>query len=88
MVESPRGDASCVEYDSFDWLGSIALLEHSFEEYYSNDVRIGTTPSIKHIDPIHTESLDLVPISSPFLPTIPARLHAFYESLYLSLIHI
>jgi len=62
-------------------LGDIALLEPSFEEYYSHDMRLGAAPSIEHTDQIHTELLDLVPISSPFLPTTPTYLHAFQESL-------
>jgi len=61
--------------------GGIALLEPFFEEYHTDDVRVGATPSIEHIDPICTWSLDLVPISSPFLPTTPSPLHAFHKSL-------
>ena len=38
MGESLRGDASYVDDDSLDWLGDIALLEPSFEEYYSDDM--------------------------------------------------
>jgi len=79
--ESLVGDTSCVEDDSLDWLGEFALLEPSFKEYYSHDVRVGAAPSIEHTDQIHTELLDLVPISFPFLPTTPSHLHAFQESL-------
>ena len=75
------GDASYVKDDSLDWLDDIALLEPSSKEYYSHDVRASASPSIKHTNQIHTELLDLVPISSPFLPTTPSRLHAFHESL-------
>ena len=50
-------------------------------EYYSHNVRVGAAPTIKHTDHIHTEPLDLVPISFPFLPTTPSHLHAFQESL-------
>jgi len=51
MCESLRGDASCVEDDSLDWPDDIALSETSFEEYYSNDVRVGAAPTIEHINP-------------------------------------
>ena len=81
MDESLRGDASCVEDDSLHWSGDIALLEPSFEEYYSNYVKVSAALSIEHIDPICTDFLDLVPISSPFLPTTPSHLHVFQESL-------
>jgi len=81
MGESLRGDANCVEGDSFDWAGGIALLEPSFEEYCNDDVRVDAAPSIEHIDPIYAESLDLVPISFPILPTTPSHLHAFLQSL-------
>jgi len=80
MGESPRGNASFVKDDSFDWSGGIALLEPSFEEYSINDVRVGAALKIEHIDPIYTKSLDLVPISSLILPTTPSHLHAFHES--------
>jgi len=81
MCESLRGDASYVEDDSLDWSSDIALLEPSFKEYYSDDVRFCATPSIEHIDPICTESFDLVPISSPFLPTSPSHSNALHKSL-------
>ena len=81
MGESLRGDATCIEDDSLEWSDDIALLEPSFEEYYSDDVRVGAAPSIEHIDPICIRPLDLTPISSPFLPTIFSHLHAFHESL-------
>ena len=48
--ESLVGYASCVEDNSLDWLGDIALLEPSSEEYYSHDVRVGAAPSIEHTD--------------------------------------
>ena len=79
MDESPGAIVSYVEDDLFDWLGDIALLESSFEELYSDDVRVSGTPSIKHIDPICTKSLDLTPISSHLFPTISSHLHAFHE---------
>jgi len=50
MDESLRDDASCVEADTLDWSGDIALLEPSFEELYSDDMRVRATPSIDHID--------------------------------------
>ena len=50
MGEFLRGDASCVMDDSLDWLGDIALLEPSFEEYYGDDVRVSAATSIEHID--------------------------------------
>jgi len=79
--ESLVGDASCIEDDSLDWLGDITVLKPSSAEYYSHDVRVGAVPTIEHTDQIQTELLDLVPISSPFLPTTPSHLHAFQESL-------
>ena len=81
MGESPRGGASFVEDDLLDWLGDIALLEPSYQDLYSDDVRVSAAPSIEHIDPICTKPLDLTPISSPFLSTTPSPLHAFHESL-------
>ena len=78
---SLRSDVSYVEDDLLDWSGNIALLEPSFKEYYSDDVRVGAAPSIEHTDLICTELLDLAPISSPFCPTNPFQLHAFHKSL-------
>ena len=75
MGESLRGDASYVEDDLRDWSDGMTLLEPSFEKYYSDDVRVGVVPSIEHIDPFCTESLDLIPISSPLLSTTPSHLH-------------
>jgi len=68
------------------WSKQLALLESHleeapFEEYSSDAVRVGAAPGIEHIDPICTKSLDLVPISSPFVLTTPSHLHAFYKSL-------
>ena len=57
-------------------MGDISLLEPSFEELYSNDLRVRAAPSIEHIDSICTESLDLAPVSSPLLSTTPSHLHA------------
>jgi len=71
MGESPRGDANCVEDASLAWSGNITLLEPSFHEYYSDDVRVGAAPSIEHIGPICTELLYLTPISSPSFPSPP-----------------
>jgi len=77
--ESLRGYANCVGDDLFHWSGEIGLLESSFEELYSDDVRAGAAPSIEYISPVCTESLNLVSISFPFLPTSPSHLHAFRE---------
>ena len=44
-------------------------------------MRVGAVLSIEHIYPICTELLDLVPISSPSLPTTPSHLHALLEPL-------
>jgi len=53
MGESLQGDASYVEDDSLDCSGDNALLEPSFEEYYSDDARVGVVPSIEHNDAIY-----------------------------------
>ena len=81
MGESPRGDASCLEDDSLDWSGDIALLEPSFEELHSDDVTVGVAPKIEHIDTICMKLFVSVPILSPLLSTTPYHLHAFHESL-------
>ena len=39
-----------------------------------------TTPSIRLIDSICNEPLDLTPISSPLLPATPSHLHDYHES--------
>jgi len=69
ISESLKDDASSIEDDLLDWSGNIALLEPSFKELYSDDVRIGAALNIKHIASICTKSLDLVPIASAFPPS-------------------
>jgi len=81
MGESPTGGASSIEGDSLDWSRDIKVLELSFEELYSDDVRVGAAPSIEHIEPICTKSFDLTPYFIHFIPTTPSHLHAFHESL-------
>jgi len=48
MGESLWGDASYVEDDSINSSGDIVLLEPSYEELSSDDVRVSTAPSIEH----------------------------------------
>ena len=81
LGESLRGDASFVENDLLDWSRDNVLKEPSFKELYCDDVRVGATPSFEHIDPSCTELLDLIPISSPSLPTTTSQLPTFSESL-------
>ena len=57
------------------------LEEAPSKELCDDSLAVGAAPSIEHIHPIFTEPLDLTPISSPLLPTIPSHLHAFHESL-------
>jgi len=85
MGESSEGDASFVKDDLLDCSEEPTLIEPllketPFNELYGDGVVVAAIPSIEHIDPIRTESLDLAPISSFFLPTTPSHLHAFYES--------
>jgi len=57
------------------------LEEAPFEELCDDSLVVGAAPSIEHIDPICAAPLDLTPISSPILPTMPSHLRAFHESL-------
>ena len=62
------------------------MLKSSFEETpieesCGDSVVVGVNPTVEHVNPICTESLTLIPISSPLLPTTPSDLHALYESL-------
>ena len=57
------------------------LEEAPFTEFCGDVVMGSTTPSIRLIDPICNEPLDLTPTSSPLPPTTPFPVHAFYESL-------
>ena len=56
------------------------LEKAPFEELCGDIVMGSTTPAIRLINPICTEPLDLISISSPLLPTTPSYVHAFHES--------
>jgi len=76
MGEFFKGDASFVKDDMLDWskestLIELFLEEAPFQQSCGDSVVVGATPSNEHIDPIHTESLDLAPLSSLLLPTTP-----------------
>jgi len=80
------GDVSVLKDASLVWLVKPLLVkpcleEAPFEELYGDIVLCSTTPSIRLIDPIYNEALDLTPISCPLPPTTPSHLHAYHESL-------
>jgi len=84
MDELSSSDVSVIEDDSLDrWKGPTLvepyLKEATFEELCNDDVLVRAALSTGLIDSIYITPLELGPISSPFLPTIPC-LHAFYES--------
>jgi len=79
-------DVSVLEDDSLSWSKELTLVEKHLEEVpfaeFSSDVAMDTgTPSIEHTDPICNKPLDLPPVPSPLLPTVPSHLHAYHESL-------
>ena len=86
MCDPSRRNASFVKDDLLDWSEEPTLIEPFLEkapfvESCGDGVVVGATPSIEHINPICTKSLDLTPISSLFLPTTLSHLHTFHESL-------
>ena len=86
MGESSTGDANFVKDDLLDWSEEHTLIESfleeaPFKELCGDGIVVGVTPSIAHIGPICTKSLDLIPISSPFLPTTLFQFHALHKSL-------
>jgi len=86
ISETSTGDVRVLKDDSRSCSKELRLfgphLEDAFFVEFCGDVVMGSdTPSIKHIDPICNEPLDLTLASSPLLPTTPSHLHAFHESL-------
>jgi len=84
--ETSRVDGRILEDASLVWsevhtLVAPLLEEASFEELCGDIVMGSTTPSIRLIDPICNEPLDLTPISSPLPPITPSYMLAFHESL-------
>ena len=78
--ESFRDDVSILEDDLLTWSKEPTLLESRLQQLCDDHVRVGVAPSFKHMDLHCLDSLDLTPVSSPFLPTTPTHLHAFGES--------
>ena len=73
MGEISRGYISVLENDSLSWSKEVTfvaphLKEAPCAELYSDVVMGITTPSIRLIDPICTEPLDLTPTSSAYTP--------------------
>ena len=56
------------------------MVEPHLEELCGDHVMVRDAANIAHTDPICTEPLDSMPISSPLLPMTPSYLHAFHES--------
>jgi len=86
MGEISHGGASSIEDDSLSWSEETLLVEPFLEEApfeeLCGDTMMGSfTPNIGLIDPIYTEPLDSMPISSHLLPTTLSHLHAFHESI-------
>ena len=76
MGEISRGDVSFLEDDSLIWSKELTLVaphleEVRFAEFCGDIVMASTTSSIRLIDPICNEPLDLTPTSSPYFPPPP-----------------
>jgi len=86
MGEPYTGDVTILEDDFPPWskepISVESHLEEAlFKELCDDSLVVGAAHSIDHIDQICTEPLDSTLISFPLLPSTPAHLHAFHESL-------
>ena len=87
MDEPSMGDVNFIEDNLLDQSKELYLTELYLDKtplrsfFFLGDVLMGSVvPSIKLIDSICTELVDLTPISSP-LVSVTSHLHAFHESL-------
>jgi len=80
MGEPSKGDTSVIEDDSLVWSKEHSFVEPypeetTFEELCNEDVMSSVAPNIGLINSICIEPLDLIPISSPVLPSRPLCIH-------------
>ena len=69
---------SVIDDDWVAWSRELSMVEPHlektpFKELCGDDAMVSVTPSIEHVDSMCTQPLELTPISSPLLYSIPSH---------------